>query len=856
MSRYNARVTEPKWQEHWQKSNIFNATRDKSKDKYYVLEMFPYPSGRIHMGHVRNYTMGDVIARYKTAKGYNVLHPMGWDAFGLPAENAAMEKGIHPGDWTYNNIADMRAQMLPLGLSLDWSREFATCDPEYYGQQQSMFIDMMEKGLVYRKNAIVNWDPVDMTVLANEQVEAGRGWRSGALVEQKELTQWFFKISAYSEELLEALEHLKNWPEKVKTMQANWIGKSVGLEIKFSISQKLTNFSEIKVFTTRPDTLLGASFIGISPDHPLAKHLAKSNKDIANFNMQCKSFGNSQQDIDKADKIGFDTGITVSHPLDNRKILPVWIANFILMDYGTGAIFACPAHDQRDLEFAIKYNLPIIDTFFSLKNGEKVRDIAFVPPKTEVVDWIDHFTGLEKATGEEMIKSTIHFAEKSGWGKPVTQYRLRDWGASRQRYWGCPIPTIHCKKCGVVPEKKENLPVKLPEDINFNKPGNPLETHFEWRNCKCPQCGDDALRETDTMDTFIDSSWYFARFTSPKSENPVDFEDANYWMNVDQYIGGVEHAILHLLYSRFFARAMNLTNHLPDKAIEPFNALFTQGMVTHETYSIPEPSSVKKKTWYSPDEVTNKDGKIIVKASGKAAFVGPTIKMSKSKKNVIDPQDIIEKYGADTARWFVLSDSPPERDMEWTTSGVEAAWKHLNKVWRLVAESMNTKDNTSEKTTDLELEKAVNNSINEVTKNIEDFSFNKAIANLYDLTNIISKATVNSITKRKALKSLAILMMPFTPHIAEEMWLTLGGPGLISQSSWPNVNQELLENDDITIAVQINGKRRTLITYPKSLEKKEIESLALSNENIKKILNGKDPKKIIVIPGRIVNVVL
>ena len=856
MSRYNARVTEPKWQENWQKSEIFNAIRDESKDKYYVLEMFPYPSGRIHMGHVRNYTMGDVIARYKTAQGYNVLHPMGWDAFGLPAENAAMEKGIHPGDWTYNNIADMKAQMLPLGLSLDWSREFATCDPEYYGQQQSMFVDMMEKGLVYRKNAIVNWDPVDMTVLANEQVEAGRGWRSGALVEQKELTQWFFKISDYSEELLEALEHLKNWPEKVKTMQANWIGKSVGLEIKFSIRQSLTNFSEINVFTTRPDTLLGASFIGISPDHPLAKHLAKSNKDIANFNLKCKSFGNSQQDIDKADKIGFDTGITVSHPLDKKKILPIWIANFILMDYGTGAIFACPAHDQRDLEFAIKYNLPIIDTFFSLKNKENVRDIAFVPPKTEVVDWVDHFTGLEKATGEEMIKSTIHFAEKSGWGKPVTQYRLRDWGASRQRYWGCPIPTIHCKKCGVVPEKKENLPIKLPGNINFNKPGNPLETHNEWRNCKCPKCGGDALRETDTMDTFIDSSWYFARFTSPKSKNPVNFEDANYWMNVDQYIGGVEHAILHLLYSRFFARAMNLTNHLPDKAIEPFNALFTQGMVTHETYSIPEASSVKKKTWYAPDEVTNKDGKIIVKESGKAAFVGPTIKMSKSKKNVIDPQDIIEKYGADTARWFVLSDSPPERDMEWTTSGVEAAWKHLNKVWRLVAESINTNDDNSEKTIDLELEKAVNNSINEVTKNIENFSFNKAIANLYDLTNIISKATVNPFTKRKALKSLAVLMMPFTPHIAEEMWLTLGGQGLISQSSWPNVNQELLENEDITIAVQINGKRRTLITYPKSLEKKEIESLALSNENIKKILSGKDPKKVIVIPGRIVNVVL
>ena len=856
MSRYNARVTEPKWQEIWHKSKIFNATRDDNKEKYYVLEMFPYPSGRIHMGHVRNYTMGDVVARFKSAKGYNVLHPMGWDAFGLPAENAAMEKGIHPGDWTYKNIADMKAQMMPMGLSLDWSREFATCDPEYYGQQQSMFIDMMEKGLVYRKNAIVNWDPVDMTVLANEQVEAGRGWRSGALVEQKELTQWFFKISAYSEELLEALKKLDNWPEKVKTMQANWIGKSIGLEIRFPISQTLDKFSEIKVFTTRPDTLLGASFIGISPDHPLAKHLEQSNEDMAQFNVKCKSFGNSQQDIDKAEKIGFDTGMSVVHPLDNKKTLPIWIANFILMDYGTGAIFACPAHDQRDLEFAIKYKLPIINTFYSLKNKEEVTDIAFVPPKSESVNWVDHFTGVKKATGEEMIESTIKYAEKAGWGKPVTQFRLRDWGASRQRYWGCPIPMIHCQICGVVPEKKENLPVKLPKDINFNKPGNPLEKHLEWRKCKCSKCGADALRETDTMDTFIDSSWYFARFTSPNSKNPVNFEDAEYWMNVDQYIGGVEHAILHLLYSRFFARAMNLTEHLPVKAIEPFNALFTQGMVTHETYSIPEASSTKKKSWYSPDEVTIKNGKVFVKESGKEAHVGPTIKMSKSKKNVIDPQDIIEKYGADTARWFVLSDSPPERDMEWTTSGVEAAWKHLNKVWRLVTESLDENHHSKVNATEVELEKAVNNAVNEVTKNIENFSFNKAIANLYDLTNIISKASVSSIGKRKALKTLAVLMMPFTPHIAEEMWIALGGKGLISQSQWPHVNQGLLENDDLTIAIQINGKRRALITYSKFLEKKEIESLALSNENIVKILDGKNPKKVIVVPGRIVNVVV
>ena len=855
MSRYNARTSEPKWQKKWQESEIFKASRDEKRKKYYVLEMFPYPSGRIHMGHVRNYTMGDVVARYKSAQGFNVLHPMGWDAFGLPAENAAMEKGIHPGEWTYQNIADMRTQMLPLGLSLDWSREFATCDPDYYGQQQALFIDMMSKGLVYRKNALVNWDPIDLTVLANEQVEDGRGWRSGALVEQKELTQWFFKISDYSEELLTALENLDKWPDKVKTMQANWIGKSLGLEIRFPLAKKEENISEINVFTTRPDTLLGASFVGISPNHPLAKSLEKNNSEIYNFNENCRKKGTSNQDIDKAEKIGIDTGITVWSPIDKNKKLPVWIANFILMDYGTGAIFGCPAHDQRDLDFAIKYNLPVIDTFVSIQNKKYVRDIAFIPPKTEKVEWINHFTGIQEGSGEEVINKTITLAESSGWGKPVTQYKLRDWGASRQRYWGCPIPVVHCEKCGVVPEKKENLPITLPKVIKFDKPGNPLESHPSWKNCKCPKCGIEAIRETDTMDTFIDSSWYYARFTSPKSSSPVDNEDADYWMNVDQYIGGVEHAILHLLYSRFFARAMSITDHLPKKAIEPFNALFTQGMVTHETYSIPEASSTQRKSWFSPDEIIKKGSRAFVKETGETAFVGPTIKMSKSKKNVIDPEDIIEKYGADTARWFVLSDSPPERDMEWTTSGVEAAWKHLNKVWRLLTDY---KDNDDGKNTqlDLTLEKSVNKSINEVTKNIDLFSFNKAIANLYDLTNIINKSNASANAKKNALRVLAQLMMPFTPHIAEEMWFALGEKGLISQSKWPKVNEALLENDNVTIAVQVNGKKRTLMTFPKSLSKEEIEYLALSNDNITKILAGITPKKVIVVPGRIVNIVL
>ena len=548
MSRYSANEIEAKWQQSWDQAETFLATRNDDKPKYYVLEMFPYPSGRIHMGHVRNYTMGDVIARYKLATGHNVLHPMGWDAFGMPAENAAMAIGGHPKDWTYSNIADMRNQMKPLGMSIDWSREFATCDPEYYGQQQALFLDMMEKGLVYRKNAIVNWDPEDMTVLANEQVEQGRGWRSGALVERRELTQWFFKISDYSDELLSALDGLDDWPAKVKLMQANWIGKSRGLQFGF---ERVDGGDPIEVYTTRPDTLMGASFVGISPDHPIAKHLEKNNPALAAFNIEARKGGTTEEAIETAEKLGFDTGLRVRHPLNPNWELPVWVANFILMDYGTGAIFACPAHDQRDLDFCRKYDLPVTDTFFALDDNTPVDRTAFVPPKTEKVNWVNHFAGLETATGQEAIDLTIDFAETAGWGKGVTQYRLRDWGLSRQRYWGCPIPVVHCADCGVVPENKQNLPVQLPDDVSFDMPGNPLDRHPTWRNCACPNCGNDALRETDTMDTFVDSSWYFIRFTAPRADTPTDRDEANYWMNVDQYIGGVEHAILHLLYSRF-----------------------------------------------------------------------------------------------------------------------------------------------------------------------------------------------------------------------------------------------------------------------------------------------------------------
>ena len=758
MSRYSANEIEAKWQEAWDKAGIFTAKRTADKPKYYVLEMFPYPSGRIHMGHVRNYTMGDVIARHKLSTGHNVLHPMGWDAFGMPAENAAMAIGGHPKDWTYGNIADMRAQMKPLGLSIDWSREFATCDPEYYGQQQALFLDMLDAGLVYRKNAVVNWDPVDMTVLANEQVENGRGWRSGALVERRELTQWFFKISEFSEELLDALDTLDNWPAKVRLMQENWIGKSRGLEFSF---ERTDGSAPITVYTTRPDTLLGASFVGISPDHPIAKQLEAENPEVAEFVAECRKGGTTEEAIETGEKLGFDTGIRVKHPLDPNWELPVWIANFILMDYGTGAIFACPAHDQRDLDFCRKYDLPVIDTFFALDDDTPVDKIAFVPPKEQKVRWVNHFAGLTEATGQEAIDATVDFAEKAGWGKGVTKYRLRDWGLSRQRYWGCPIPVVHCDDCGVVPEKKENLPIRLPDDVTFDKPGNPLDRHPTWRDCACPSCGKPARRETDTMDTFVDSSWYFARFTAPRAETPTDLAEAEYWMNVDQYIGGIEHAILHLLYSRFFARAMHLTGHLPKKAIEPFDALFTQGMVTHEIYQTRDDKG--RPVYHLPEEV--EDGKL--KATGEPVEIIPSAKMSKSKKNVVDPVSIISAFGADTARWFVLSDSPPERDVEWTAAGAEAAHKHLSRVHRIVSEI--AASDAPANAEDEALLREMHKTIHDVTGGVESFGFNASIAKLYAFTNTLAKSKAGAQAKRQAAKTLAQLMSPMTPHLSEDI---------------------------------------------------------------------------------------
>ncbi len=854
MSRYDPATLEPKWQQAWDEAGTFVAQRSGDKPKYYVLEMFPYPSGRIHIGHVRNYTMGDVIARYKLATGHNVLHPMGFDAFGMPAENAAMASGGHPADWTYANIDTMVAQMKPLGFGLDWSRMFATCDVDYYGQQQALFLDFLEKGLVYRKNAVVNWDPVDMTVLANEQVIDGKGWRSGADVERRELTQWFFKISDFSSDLLDALDGLDNWPAKVKLMQANWIGRSRGLQFAFGLTTPTRAHDRVEVYTTRPDTLLGASFVGISPDHPIAKELEAQSPEIAAFCAEARRGGTTEEAMEKAEKLGFDTGLRVRHPFDTAWELPVYIANFILMDYGTGAIFGCPSHDQRDLDFARKYGLPVTSTFVPV-SGDHVKPEdggpAYVPTKTEKVRWTLPFNWDEDATGETAIDAAIAFCEAKGVGQGVTKFRLRDWGLSRQRYWGCPIPVVHCDACGVVPEKQENLPIELPYDVSFDIPGNPLDRHPTWRDCTCPRCDAPARRETDTMDTFVDSSWYYARFTAPHAKTPTDMAEAAYWMNVDQYIGGIEHAILHLLYSRFFARAMQICGHLPDTAIEPFDALFTQGMVTHAIYMTKDANG--RPVYHYPEEVTLKDGRGYL-ADGREVDIIPSAKMSKSKNNVVDPVAIIAQYGADTARWFVLSDSPPERDVEWTASGAEATAKHLARVYRIAADIAGA--DTAPNDADDALLRDMHKAIFDVTSGIESFGFNAAIAKLYAFTNSLQKSQAGAGAKRQAALTLAQLMSPMTPHLSEEIWAMLGGAGLIANAPWPKADEAMLVSDTVTLPIQINGKRRSEITVPRDMAKEEVEKLALADDAVQKALAGGQPKKLIVVPGRIVNVVI
>ncbi|WP_319567562.1 leucine--tRNA ligase [Cohaesibacter marisflavi] len=868
--RYNAREAEVRWQKTWDTQKIFQTTNEDPRPKYYVLEMFPYPSGRIHIGHVRNYTMGDVVARYKRAKGFNVLHPMGWDAFGMPAENAAMQNKIHPKDWTYENIATMRAQLKLMGLSLDWEREFATCDVDYYHRQQMLFLDFVEKGLAYRKNAKVNWDPVDQTVLANEQVIDGKGWRSGAEVEQRELTQWFFKITDFADDLLSEIDNLTRWPDKVRLMQRNWIGKSEGLQVRFQLSEEVHGHSEVEIFTTRPDTLFGASFMGLSADHPLTKELAKDNAELAAFVEECHKMGTSAAELETAEKFGFDTGLKVVHPLDSSIELPIYVANFILMDYGTGAIFGCPAHDQRDLDFARKYGLTVTPVVLP-KDADPasftVADEAYTGEGT--IFNSEFLDGMSIDAAKDAVASKLE-AIMIG-DKPQalrkTQYRLRDWGISRQRYWGCPIPMVHCPDCGVVPEKKENLPIKLPDDINFDKPGNPLDRHPTWRDCTCPKCGKAAKRETDTMDTFVDSSWYFARFTAPWETNPTDKKAVDEWLPVDQYIGGIEHAILHLLYSRFFARAMCETGHMTVK--EPFQGLFTQGMVVHETYK------GEDGRWVSPAEITisEKDGKrsAVHKETGETITIGSIEKMSKSKKNTVDPTDIIETYGADTARWFMLSDSPPERDVIWTEAGAEGAHRFIQRIWRLTLDVSEFLDFSALSKPEslsgeaLALRKLTHKTLATVESTIEQLGFNRAVAQIYQLVNAIASAAKKEKLDKDAslcwvvdesMQLLLLMCSPMMPHLAEECWSQFGKEGLVSTQSWPQADSAMLTEDEITLPIQINGKKRGELTVAADADKDTIEKAVLASEPVLKALDGKAPRKVIVVPKRIVNVVI
>jgi leucyl-tRNA synthetase len=830
MSRFNALKTDAAWQAVWEERRTFAARDDSPKPKSYVLEMFPYPSGRIHMGHVRNYTMGDVLARFRRMRGFEVLHPMGWDAFGMPAENAAMEKKVHPGAWTYENIASMRAQLKRLGFALDWTREFATCDPEYYGQEQALFLDLIEAGLVYRKESAVNWDPVDMTVLANEQVIDGRGWRSGALVERRKLNQWFLKITDFADELLDGLTTLDQWPDKVKLMQENWIGKSVGLQFSFALSDG----GDVEVFTTRPDTIFGASFVAVAADHPIAQRFAERDADAASFIERCKAGGTSAAEIETQEKLGFDTGITATHPFDRSIELPVYIANFVLMDYGTGAVFGVPAHDQRDLDFARKYELPVRRVVSEGSEDAPAfeGDVAWTGPGTLCNS---HFLdGMDVADAKRVV---IERAEGEGWGKGTTVWRLRDWGVSRQRYWGTPIPIIHCDTCGVVPVPKDQLPVVLPEDVSFDIPGNPLDRHPTWGKVDCPTCGARARRETDTLDTFVDSSWYFIRFASQPDDQPFDKAVAEQWLPVGQYIGGVEHAILHLLYARFWTRALKHIGRLD--VAEPFAGLFTQGMVTHETYK----SSEGK--WLAPDEV--RDG--IEIASGQPITLGRVEKMSKSKKNTVDPGPIVDQYGADAVRWFMLSDSPPERDLPWSEAGIEGAWRFVQRLWRLF-------DGLSTETTgdDITLRKLAHRTTQGVADAIEALQFNKAVALLYTLANAVEKAQPSA-DRSEAIRTLLKLVAPMAPHIAEEAWAASGNDGLIADADWPVVDPALLVDDEVTVAVQVNGKLRDTLTLAKGLDKEAAEAAALASEKIVRALDGKSPRKVIVVPDRLVNIV-
>ncbi|MGN7997874.1 leucine--tRNA ligase [Sphingomonas sp. 22176] len=840
-SRFNPLKADAAWQKAWEENRTFAARDDSPKPKSYVLEMFPYPSGRIHMGHVRNYTMGDVLARFRRMKGMEVLHPMGWDAFGMPAENAAMEKKVHPGAWTRQNIATMKAQLKRLGFALDWTREIATCEPDYYGQEQALFLDLYEAGLVYRKESAVNWDPVDMTVLANEQVIDGRGWRSGALVERRKLNQWFLKITDFADDLLEGLKGLEHWPDKVKLMQENWIGKSEGLQFTWALS----NGEGLTVYTTRPDTIFGASFVAIAADHPIAQALAAGNPEVQAFIERCKQGGTTAAELETQEKLGWNTGLTAQHPFDANWQVPVYIANFVLMDYGTGAVFGVPAHDQRDFEFATKYQLPIRRV---VSEGDKTDPKfdgteAYTGPGTLVNS---HFLdGLDVVDAKREV---IRRAEEGGWGTGSTVWRLRDWGVSRQRYWGTPIPIIHCEDCGPVGVPKAQLPVSLPEDVTFDVPGNPLDRHATWKHVDCPKCGKPARRETDTLDTFVDSSWYFLRFASQPSDKPFDKAVAEQWLPVGQYIGGVEHAILHLLYARFFTRALRHIGRID--VAEPFAGLFTQGMVTHASYyQLEEHEGLERKLYFEPTQVSFRaDGSAYLTDTGAEVTVGRVEKMSKSKKNTVDPTEIVDQYGADATRWFVLSDSPPERDLEWSESGIEGAWRFVNRLWRLF-DGLEQAEGE-----DKDLDRKLHRTIAGVAEDIEALTFNKAVAKLYELTAAIEKAKPSA-SRTAAIRALVRIVAPMVPHIAEEAWAAMGETGMIADAEWPAVDPALLIDDEVTIAVQVNGKLRDTLVMPKGAAKDVVEAAALASDKIVRLLEGNAPRKIIVVPDRLVNIV-
>jgi len=853
MSRYNVQENEAKWQAEWDRRGAFTAKEDPSRPKYYVLEMFPYPSGRIHMGHVRNYTLGDVVARHRRASGFNVMHPMGWDAFGLPAENAARDSKIHPAKWTYDNIANMRAELKRMGLSLDWSRELATCHPGYYQHQQKLFLDFFAAGLVHRKEAFVNWDPVDHTVLANEQVIEGKGWRSGAPVEKKKLAQWFFKITDYADELTDALRGLERWPEKVRLMQENWIGRSAGAEVRFKIKNRSDH---ITIFTTRPDTLFGMSFCALSPDHPLADELAKKDPKLAAFIAECRHSGTSEAAIEAQEKKGYDTGLKVLHPFIPGAELPVYVANFVLIEYGTGAIFGCPAHDQRDLDFARKYGLPVVPVVLPPDEDAKsftIGDTAYTEDGSIINS--DFLNGLDVETAKKKVGKRL---EEIQAGHPITVYRLRDWLVSRQRYWGCPIPVIHCDKCGIVPVPDKDLPVKLPDDVSFDRPGNPLDHHPTWKHVDCPKCGAKARRETDTFDTFVDSSWYFARFCSSRADVPVVREAVDYWLPVDQYIGGVEHAILHLLYSRFFMRGMKRTGW--SKIDEPFAGLFTQGMVLHESY---RDANGK---WLYPEEVKKQPDGTATTLDGNTVTVGRREVMSKSKKNVIAPSAIIDSYGADTARLFMLSDSPPERDLEWTEAGVEGAWRYINRLWRLASEppvALPPPAAAQPAQLSAEAEAAwrlVHKTIAQVSESIENLRFNVAVAQIRTLSNALEGLKGSGAGEgwvlAQGLRILVRLIGPMTPHLAEAMWAVLGGQGLLCDQPWPKADPGLIIDDVIKIAVQVNGKLRATVDLRRDAAEDEARATALAAPNVVAAMAGKTPRKVIVVPNRIINVVV